>query len=225
MKLLLFDVDGTLVNARGAGALALAEAMREVFGIDELSELVSTVGRTDRGIVAELFAAHDIDDSAETFERLRSAYVQRLRHTVVERQGHVLEGVAQMLAEAADREDLAVGLLTGNMRRACDVKLAHFALADHFRFGGFGDDHHDRDDVAREALHQASAAHHERVTWRDVWVIGDTPLDVSCARAIGARSVGVATGLCEASELAAAEPDVLLESLGDVRGFWRSIGD
>jgi phosphoglycolate phosphatase len=110
---------------------------------------------------------------------------------------------------------VAVGLLTGNVRAGAKAKLGHFGLFEHFRFGGFGDEHFDRDDVAREALAAIRASGHADVEPERIWVIGDTPLDVQCARAIGARVAAVATGMHTLEQLSAAQPDVVLPDLAD----------
>jgi phosphoglycolate phosphatase-like HAD superfamily hydrolase len=127
----------------------------------------------------------------------------------------VCPGVPALLDALAADARLAVGLLTGNIREGARLKLGHFDLFHHFAFGGFGDEHFERDDVAREAL-AAIRVHVNRHHQADrVWVIGDTPLDVKCARAIGARAVAVATGWHSAAELEATVPDLLLNDLSD----------
>jgi phosphoglycolate phosphatase-like HAD superfamily hydrolase len=127
----------------------------------------------------------------------------------------VLPGIADLLEHLAGREQTAVGLLTGNLRRGARAKLGHFDLHRHFAFGGFGDHHWERDDVAREAWGVVHERFNGSVTPDRVWVIGDTPLDVQCARAIGARVAAVATGWHDREELAASAPDLLLDDLSD----------
>ena len=215
MKILLFDIDGTLISTGGAGLAALRAAFTELFGVADPHD-VPVSGRTDRGIARELFQLHGIEDSAENWERFRAAYLAHLRQQLPQRPGRLLPGVAELLAGLAGRERVLVGLLTGNTRDGARLKLEYFSIHEHFAFGGFGDRHANRDDVAAEAL--AAAREHNQGSHRHanhIWVIGDTPLDVSCARAIGARALAVATGGHPAEELAAAEPDLLLPDLAD----------
>lgn len=214
MLTLLFDIDGTLINTEGAGGAALIEAFREDFGIDTPAK-VPFSGRTDRGIGTNLFEQHGIDDSLENWRRLRDGYLARLPIHLSQRNGRILDGVLRLLEQLQAREAIAIGLLTGNLRDGARIKLSYFGLFEHFRFGGFGDEHRDRDGVAEAAL--AAARQHANSTFdpRRIWVIGDTPLDVSCARAIDARVLAVATGLHPAAELADAQPDLLLEDLSD----------
>jgi phosphoglycolate phosphatase-like HAD superfamily hydrolase len=127
----------------------------------------------------------------------------------------VLPGIRELLGHLQERDRCALGLLTGNVRAGAKAKLGHFGLNDHFRFGGFGDDHFDRDDVAREALGAVRRAIGPDVQPEQIWVIGDTPLDVRCARAIGANVAVVATGVHSLEELLAAEPDLALRDLSD----------
>src|SRR5205823_138073 len=122
---------------------------------------------------------------------------------------------AELLRQLAARSDVAVGLLTGNIRDGARVKLGHYGLFDFFSFGGYGDRHLDRDDVAREALDVARQFLSGTVFLDRIWVIGDTPLDVRCARCIGVRVAAVCTGFHSSEELAAAEPDLLLTDLSD----------
>ena len=128
--------------------------------------------------------------------------------------GFIMPGIAALLQQLR-LLDAPVGLLTGNVRAGARLKLGHFDLFHHFAFGGFGDDHHHRDDVAREALAVVHRQFNGSVVADEIWVIGDTPLDVACARAIGARAVAVGTGWHSMEELAASKPDVLLADLSD----------
>jgi phosphoglycolate phosphatase-like HAD superfamily hydrolase len=214
MLTLLFDIDGTLINTGGAGGTALIEAFREDFGIDDPAN-VPFSGRTDRGIGTNLFEEHGIDDSLENWQRLRDGYLARLPIHLPQRNGRVLEGVWQLLERLRSREAVAIGLLTGNLEDGARIKLSYFGLFEHFTFGGFGDEHRDRDGVAGEALAAAIRYANGAFDPERVWVIGDTPLDIRCARAINARVLAVATGLHPAKELIDLRPDLLLEDLSD----------
>jgi phosphoglycolate phosphatase-like HAD superfamily hydrolase len=219
MHVCLFDIDGTLLRTAGAGMAALASALLDEFGVADVSE-VQTSGRTDRGIVRDVFERHEIPHSQENWLRWRAAYLQRLMAALATRPGEVLPGVVDLLARLAARKDVAIGLLTGNLREGARIKLAHYGLDHFFSFGAYGDEHFDRDDIAREALALVRQRFEGRVGCHDVWVIGDTPLDVQCARAIGARCVGVTTGLYRRDELVAAAPDLLLDSLTEAVAAW-----
>lgn len=222
MRVFLFDIDGTLLSTGGAGSAALFAALTEEFGV-AAPQSVEFSGCTDRGIARSLFEKHEIEDCAEHWERLRASFLKVLPTHLAACEGRVLPGVAQILEHLAGQET-AVGLLTGNTREGARLKLAHYQIERHFLFGGFGDDHFERDDVAREAL-AASAAHvGAAVDPRNIWVVGDTPRDIRCARAIGANVVAVATGIHQREELLAMKPDVLFEDLSDVDSFLQSVG-
>jgi phosphoglycolate phosphatase-like HAD superfamily hydrolase len=214
MLTLLFDIDGTLINTGGAGGTALIEAFREDFGVDNPAK-VPFSGRTDRGIGTSLFEQHAIADSSENWRRLRDGYLARLPVHLAQRDGRVLDGVLRLLEQLQSREAVAIGLLTGNLRDGARIKLSHFGLFEHFQFGGFGDEHRSRDGVAEAALAAAKQHVNSAFDPARVWVIGDTPLDISCARAIDARVLAVATGLHPFAELADLQPDLLLENLSD----------
>jgi phosphoglycolate phosphatase len=224
MFVCLFDIDGTLISSGGAGKAALENALTSEFGKVPRTETLTLSGRTDTAIVGDLFRLHDIDDTPHNRRRLLEAYLSHLPACLETRRGQVLPGVRALLDGLQQREDVVVGLLTGNVRAGARVKLGHFGLFDYFTFGGFGDLHLDRDDVAREALAELRSRYGERIPCERVWVIGDTPLDVRCARAIGARVAAVATGWHAADELARSEPDLLLGDLSDpteLLGRWR----
>ncbi len=215
MHICLFDIDGTLLSSGGAGKAAMEASLAEEFEVEPLRDSVTYSGRTDRAIGRDLLTNHELDPTEEHWQRLRDGYLRRLPHYLARHQGKVLPGIAGLLKQLSARADVAVGLLTGNVREGARLKLGHYALYDHFTFGGFGDDHFDRDDVAREALEAAHRHLNGRVHLERSWVIGDTPLDIRCARCIGVRVAAVATGWHSLEELAAAQPDVLLTDLSD----------
>jgi phosphoglycolate phosphatase len=223
MQICLFDIDGTLLRSGGAGKAAMEAALQEIFGVQLSTEQVSYSGRTDRAIGRDLFRLHGIELNEANWLRFIDAYLERLPAYLVSMRGVVCPGIAELLDELATWPDIAVGLLTGNLRAGAQVKLGHFGLYDRFPFGGFGDHHWERDDVAFAAL-EAVRLHLARpVEPERIWVIGDTPLDIQCARAIGARAVAVATGWDAPEVLAAAGPDLLLDDLADPAPFLRQL--
>lgn len=219
MKIFLFDIDGTLIRSGGAGKAAMEAALVGEFGVTELIDKVPYSGRTDRAICRDLLELHGLEPNAENDRRLEESYLRQLPECLHKHGGTVLPGIRPLLDALVERSDCALGLLTGNVRAGAGHKLRHFGLWDYFRFGGFGDRHLDRDDVARTALAAALEFLQREHIGESVWVIGDTPLDVSCARAIGARSVAVATGWHDRDELAACKPDLLYDDLFEWERF------
>jgi phosphoglycolate phosphatase-like HAD superfamily hydrolase len=214
----LFDIDGTLLASGGAGKAALESAFTDVFGI-ALRFHIPYAGRTDRAIVRDLLTQHGLDASLEHWEKLREGYLARLPDSLNRHNGRVLPGILSLLQALRKRGDIAIGLLTGNIRAGARVKLGHFGLFEHFAFGGFGDHHFDRDDVAREALAATQSHLGAKVSTERIWVIGDTPLDVQCARAIGARVLAVATGVHTREQLCESIPDLLFDDLSNPTPF------
>lgn len=215
MHICLFDIDGTLLNSMGAGKAALEGALCEEFSVPSIRNHIPYSGRTDRAIMRDLLQTHEFEYSLDNVQRLIAGYLQRLPDSLKKNQGRVLPGILDLLAHLMEQDDVVVGLLTGNIRAGAKTKLGHFGLHDFFAFGGFGDHHYDRDDVAREAMQAIIENCGESVALNKIWVIGDTPLDVQCARAIGVNAVAVATGLHTADELAKSKPDLLLNDFSD----------
>ena len=224
MSAVLFDIDGTLLLSGYAGKSAMEASLAGRFGITDPVDGVPMNGRTDRAILRDLLLANGLEDSPENVRSLRAAYLEQLPAHLAERNGVELPGVRALLERLILRDDLSIGLLTGNMQAGAQLKLAHFGLVEYFAYGGFGDDHFERNAVAADALEATHRHHGAPVDPRRVWVIGDTPSDVACAKAVGARSVAVATGYCDADELAATDPDLLLDDLSDPGPLLRLIG-
>ncbi|MFT5523121.1 MAG: phosphoglycolate phosphatase [Pirellulaceae bacterium] len=218
MFVLLFDIDGTLIRSGGAGIAALNQVCEKAFGKTG-QKSVPVHGCTDRGIISSLFAAHDIENTQENWDTFQETYLGILPNTLNERPGRVLPGVHDLLDELRPRTDVALGLLTGNTQRAAEIKLNHFGLSGYFEFGGFGEHHSHRDDVARLAY--ANACNHldAEVPSERVWVLGDTPADIQCGRAINANVLAVLTGGVDRELLANGNPDLLLDDLSDAREF------
>ena len=219
MYVALFDIDSTLLQTRGAGRAAFVETFRADFDIEKIRGDVSFAGRSDRAIVAEIFAQHGNDLLSDRWQRFQRGYLPRLERTLTARRGCLLPGVRSVLQAIRDRSDIVAGLLTGNVAAGARLKLRHYGIDTFFDFGGFGDDHADRGCIAADALDAADAflrsnfrlsALPERTT-----VIGDTPEDVRCARSIAAKAIAVATGDSSLSELEAASPDRALPDLTD----------
>jgi phosphoglycolate phosphatase len=215
MHFCLFDIDGTLLNSGGAGQAAMEAALDKMFGANDAVHGISTAGRTDRAIVTDLFEFFQIAYSDEVWERFVETYLAELPAQLAGRGGLVLPGVAEILKSLHAREDVLLGLLTGNFAQGAKAKLAHFELDHYFLFGGYGDEHHHRDDVAREAVHILQEHHPDPFEPDEVWVIGDTPADVQCGRAIGAKVIAVGTGLYSLADLEAAQPDYLFPDFSE----------
>jgi len=215
MKVILFDIDGTLIRSGGAGKWAIESALQHLFGLSVIQDGVSYAGRTDPGITHDLLVLHGIEPCEQHYQSVQDAYLERLPESLKRIPGHVLPGVRELVAALQSRHDCAIGLLTGNSQRGAACKLGHFDLWHPFPFGGFGDKHFERHGVAREAFDAAELHLAASVDPQDVWVIGDTPLDVTAARSIGAQVLAVATGWCSVAELEAVQPDWILSDLTD----------
>jgi phosphoglycolate phosphatase-like HAD superfamily hydrolase len=218
MHVCFFDIDGTLVLTGGAGQTAFAQTLAAEFGIPEIDTRVAFAGRSDRAIAMDLFRSHGVEPSAENWRRFCTGYLDRLTTTLATHQGHVLPGVIECLAAIAHRKDVAIGLLTGNIREGARRKLGHYGIWDRFAFGGFGDEHVERCDIAAAAL-AAAKTHlnghaHGSLPGR-VLVIGDTPHDIECGRSIDALCVAVPTGHTPIQSLRDCKPDLLVETLED----------
>jgi len=215
-RLLLFDVDGTLVLG-GPAKGAFHTALLETYGTAGAIETHSFAGKTDPQIARELLRGAGVDDGEidAGFPKLWTRYLHHLGDRLPAQPMNVLPGVAQLLEALSGHADVALGLLTGNIVRGAELKLRSVGLFDHFRTGSYGSDSEVRNGLAAIALRRA------RETWSvdfdagDVWVVGDTPADVYCGQAAGMRTLGVATGRYGVGDLVAAGADVVVDDLSD----------
>ena len=198
-------------------------SLEEEFGATRPVTGISTAGRTDRAIAMDLFQFHGIDVCDSHWSRYLKSYFRLLPGALQTREGVILPGVRSLLERLHHRDDVRLGLLTGNFAEGARLKLTHYGLDHHFPFGGFGDDYLDRDDVARDALRSVQARH-PSVTSDRIWVIGDTPADIRCGRAIGAKVVAVATGMYSPDQLEPHRPDFLLTNLDQAELWFNSVG-
>ena len=200
----LFDIDGTLVDTGGAGMAALQEATREHFGGP--GPALDLAGSTDLGVLATITDHFGRTDGAAEAEAFFAAYLRRLEWNLAHGgfPGRVLPGVGGLLEGLAAMPGTTVGLLTGNIAAGAAAKMRHFGLAHHFAFGAYGCDHADRNLLGPVALERAARHAGRPFAPEETVVVGDTPKDIDCARAMGAACVAVATGRFTIDELRAA---------------------
>jgi phosphoglycolate phosphatase-like HAD superfamily hydrolase len=224
MKLVLFDIDGTLVLTGGAGKRALNRACEEVVGLRDALANVPIAGRTDWIILHDAMKKIDRDLDEGLFTRLRGRYLDYLQQEI-ERPGDglkdVLPGVRELLDALHVREDVLLGLLTGNFREGARIKLEYFDIWRYFRFGAFGDDSADRNALVPFAIERARESGVGDVQSQDVVVIGDTPHDIACALAVDAVPVGVATGSHSVEDLRESGAQAVFDDLSDTGAFLR----
>src|SRR5213082_1576248 len=177
-RLLLFDIDGTLIHSGGAGVEALKRALKERFQIEDDLHDVEIAGMTDSGIVISILKKHKIPATAENVAAFLDSYVHFLSHELPRRRGKLLPGVLELLKKLKAREHVILGLLTGNVSRGAQLKLDHYGVWHFFEFGAFADDHHDRNQLGSFAQARAKEKHGDEFQADHIDVIGDTPRDI-----------------------------------------------
>jgi phosphoglycolate phosphatase len=219
MRLILFDIDGTLVSCGKFAARQFSAALHEVFGGHGALEGFSFAGKTDPMIARELMRAHGLDEKTVDahLERLMDTFVAKLDATLEAEQVRILPGVIDLLEKITDRSDLAIGLLTGNWSGGARVKLGRVDLFRHFGFGAFGEDAYDRRGLVPVARERARALYGREFAPEDIVIVGDTALDIDCARAHGVPCLAVATGFTPAEALHEAGASWVLN---DLRGAY-----
>ena len=218
MKLVLWDIDGTLVDSAKLGRDAFFEAFEQVVG-HAPTTMVSFAGRTDLEIAHDMFETEGVSDADGLLDRFEEALVAAMAARVdqLKELGRALPGTAEALERLHAHDGVIQSLLTGNVERNAMLKLQPFGLARWIEFGcgAYGSDHRMRGELVAIARARTERAHGTRIDPPDVVLIGDTPLDIAAARQGGARAVGVATGPYDEADLDAAGADAVLPDLAD----------
>ncbi len=218
MKLVLFDIDGTLVLTGGAGKRSMTRAYHEIFGIDNALEKINFSGMTDLLIFRLASEQFGREFSFEAHRKFKAAYLTYLVEEILleHPEKRLLPGVVDLLEALKKRPDVTLGLLTGNYAESAQIKLEHFNVFHYFSCGAYGDDHENRDRLVPFALERIPPKNKAPESADvEVWVVGDTPRDIACARPHGAKAVAVATGFYSLDELKSHSPDFYFENLDD----------
>ncbi|MEO0247333.1 MAG: HAD family hydrolase [candidate division WOR-3 bacterium] len=217
MKYLLFDIDGTLIYSGGAGARALNKAFKSLYNVDEAMEVVNPHGQTDIAIVEEIFLKKlgRKPENGEVMNVLHH-YVGFLREEVAKAEKYkILPFVRETLEDLKKRgKDVLMGLATGNIEQGARIKLERADLNKYFPFGGFGSDHRERWRIVQIAVEKG--IQYSGIEPEEVFVIGDTPLDIAAGKKAGYRTVAVATSIYTVDELKEASPDFVLTNISEV---------
>lgn len=194
MKLILFDIDGTLIDSGEAGTRALNLAFQEVFSIPDAFRGISMAGKTDIQIMKEALKRHGLDSENGNIEILCRKYIKHLKYQIENPRRHLKPFIREALTALVGKEDFSIGLLTGNIKEGARIKLSPFGISHYFSVGAYGDDDEDRNRLLPVAVERFKKVHKKGVDYRDCIVIGDTPRDVECAKVHGAIAIAVATG-------------------------------
>ncbi|CAN5789075.1 HAD family hydrolase [soil metagenome] len=221
-KLVLFDIAGPLVLTGGAGLRAMNRALKDVLGHDDGLRDIPLAGRTDWAILSEAVTKVGTSLDDHLFATLRTAYIENLA-VEIEHPGRgpktVMPGIRELLDVLSARDDVFVGLVTGNFEEGARIKLEHFDLWRYFACGAYGGDAAERNALVPFAVRRARACGLPDIGAGDVIVVGDTPHDVSCARAASAVAVAVATGGHTIDELRLTGADLVVQDLADEAPF------
>lgn len=225
-RLILFDIDGTLLTSEGAAGPPFRRALKTVFGTSGPAEGYSFAGRTDPQIARELLARAGLpgEEVDARLERVWELYLEGLQQALETAQITILPGVPPLLDRLEQHPSYILGLLTGNVREGARMKLDAAGIGfDRFAVGAFGSDHGHRPELPAVAIRRAEERFGHRFGGKSVVIIGDTPHDIACGEHLGVRTIAVATGSYDAESLDACRPDYLFESLADTDAVLRAI--
>jgi len=212
MHLLLLDIDGTLLRVHGAGASAIEKAIASVTGQPISTDGISFSGRTDPNILRDVVRENGLVPRPALMEEITATYTEAARNTIVEADVERLPGTDELLSLLSKRDDIYLALVTGNVEPVAYQKLRAVGFAHHFSVGAFGSDHATRSKLPGLAMRRATENTGHAFSMANTMVIGDTTKDIECAREAGAHSGVVATGHPSSSDLAALNPDLLLDT-------------
>lgn len=223
MKVLLFDIDQTLISTGGAGLRALDRACRDLFQLDNAMDGISPHGKTDPAIVREIFRVKLRSETPNSREisSVLEGYVSFLKEELQTSSTYrVLPGIASLLSEMFGRHDVMLGLATGNIELGARIKLDRSGFNPYFLFGGFGSDSEDRAELVRKAAEKAAHKNGGRISPSDIFVIGDTPLDIEAGKRNGFKTAGVATGNYSVEQLLSSGASMAVTDLSQGRDYF-----
>ena len=218
--LLLWDVDGTLMSSGKAGVAAFNRAVEKLYGVKVSTEAIDFRGRTDFRNAYNMLKYLGMEESPERARELIEAYLEELPQELLQRSGAAYPGILEILEKADQSKHVLSGLLTGNFSRGAELKLSCCGLWNFFKFGAFGEDSTERNELGPIAVQRAKEIHGVEFESDEIFVIGDTPHDIECGKTIGARTIAVATGGYSFEELFRHQPTAVFENLGDTEKFW-----
>lgn len=212
MRLILFDIDGTLIDSGGAGTRSLDLSLKELFSVDNAFEGISMAGKTDTQIIKEGLMKHGISVNGN-IDTVITAYLKYLRKEINNDRKHVKPGIYNLLDTLSFMKDIGSGLLSGNLESGARIKLEPFKLNEYFPTGAFGSDDEDRNNLLPVAVKRFEELFRRKIQIDNCIVVGDTPRDVECAHIYGAMCIGVATGPYSFTALKEAGADYVVQDL------------
>ncbi len=224
--LFLFDIDGTLIASGGAGEYSMRLAVNDMFGADIETAIagVEIAGRTDHLITRNVFAKYGVTWTARKAAEFLDLYLRHLAEELPRKNGRLLPGIIPLLQKLKTTPSVALALLTGNLEQGAKIKLSHYRIWEFFEFGAYADDNYDRNRLGPFAQARAKSRYGVDFAPERTFVLGDTPHDIECGRAIGAKTVAIATGGNTREQLAAHAPDFLFDDLSDADAVLTALG-
>jgi phosphoglycolate phosphatase-like HAD superfamily hydrolase len=216
MKLVLFDIDGTLIDSGGAGTRSMNLAFEELFSVGEAFKGINMAGKTDIQIMKEGLGRIGLNSEDGNIGLLTESYIRHLGREIRTPKKHLKPGIKESLELLSRMDDTFLGLLTGNIEAGARIKLGSFGISSYFPFGAFGNDNEDRNKLLPIAAERFRNLHKRNVEYRDCVVIGDTPRDVECAKIYGAYAIAVATGPYLYDSLVTSGADMVLRDMSEL---------
>ncbi len=226
MKMVLFDIDGTLIRTGGAGVRALDRAFQKHHGVANPMGLIQPAGKTDPAIIREIFhIAVKRDCTANESKQMCRSYLDFLKEEIATAPNfRVMPGIAQILRHLSASDAHTLGLVTGNLEEGARIKLARPDLNKYFRFGGYGSDSENRPQLTRVGIERGRRFQNHPSHDKDIFLVGDTPFDIDAGKQSGVVTIAVATGPWKLTDLKDHTPDYAFENLEEYEAFFRIVG-